>query len=110
MLKGALPVDTVLISAYAKLPANTTADAIYKVLDLAVLVELDPEIVTEADCSMVTELARRHVSQLIRGYDLNQGIGGLLERFEHGYHGAAKRALETALKSIEKKYEELQRR
>ena len=33
-----------------------------------------------------------------------------MERFEHGYHGAAKRALETALKSIEKKYEELQHR
>ena len=103
-------MDTVLISAYARLPANTTAEEVYKVLALAVLVDLDTGIITEADCSMVTELARRHVARLMTGYDLNQGIGVLVERFEHGYHGAAKRALETALKSIEKKYEELQHR
>ena len=103
-------MDTVLISAYAKLPANTTAEEVYKVLALAVLVDLDTGIITEADCSMVTDLARRHVSGLICGYDLNRGIDGLLARFDHSYHGAAKRAVETALKSVGKKYEELQRR
>ena len=62
-----------LISAYARLPANTTAEEVYKVLALAVLVDLDTGIITEADCSMVTELARRHVARLMTGYDLNQG-------------------------------------
>lgn len=101
-------MNTVLISAYAKLPANTAAEEVYKVLALAVLVDLDSATVVQADCSMVTELARNYVSQLIVGYDLSRGVDGLLDRFEQRYHGAAKKALETALKSICKKYEELQ--
>lgn len=105
--KGLSSLDTVLISAYAKLPANTAAEEVYKVLALAVLVDLDSGTIVQADCSMVTQLARSYVSQLLVGYDLNGGAEGLLARFQRRYHGAAKKALETALKSICKKYEEL---
>ena len=101
-------MNTVLISAYARLPANTAAEEVYKTLALAVVADLDTGVILEADCSMVTQLARNYVSRLLVGCDLSRGPEEPLARLDKGYHGAAKKALETAIKSICKKYRELQ--
>ena len=98
--------NTVLLSGYAKLPNNTTAETVYQFLAVAILFDKRSGIILEAEASMVTSIARRFVSQLLVGYNLNDGPDELMEDFETYYHGNAKRALETAMRMVFSKYED----
>jgi hypothetical protein len=95
---------TVLISGYAKLPSNITSSKLYENIVVVIVVEMTTGEILEADCSLSTDLARRFVSELISGYNLEQGIGGLLALFEKRFHGSTRKALESALKIIYEKY------
>ncbi len=96
--------NTILLSSYAKLPSSTTAEAVYDILVLAVLFDNRNGIIVEAETSMVTELAKTFVTNLIVGYNLNDGPEGLIELFDAYYHGHAKKALETAIRGVFTKY------
>lgn len=99
--------ETVLISGYAKLPANITSEEVYHEIAVALLVNLETGAVQKAECSVVTMLAKEFLSDLIVGYNLNDGPDGLIERMDRLYYGQTKRAVETALKMIFAKYEEI---
>ena len=98
--------NTVLLSGYAKLPTNITAEMVYEVLAVAVLFDRRSGIILEAEASMVTNIARKFIAELLVGYNLNDGPDELMEDFETYYHGNAKRALETAIRMIFNKYQE----
>lgn len=98
--------NTVLLSGYAKLPNNITAETVYQTLAVAVLFDRRSGIILEAEASMVTEIAKKFIAGLLVGYNLNDGPEELMEDFEHYYHGNAKRALETAMRMIFSKYQE----
>ena len=94
------------MSGYAKLPSNITAETVYETLAVAVLFDKRSGIILEAEASMVTSLAREFISELLVGYNLNDGPDELMEEFELYYHGNAKRALETAMRMVFSKYQE----
>lgn len=98
--------NKVLLSGYAKLPTNITAEMVYEVLAVAVLFDRRSGIILEAEASMVTNIARKFIAELLVGYNLNDGPDELMEDFETYYHGNAKRALETAIRMIFSKYQE----
>ena len=98
--------NTVLLSGYAKLPTNITAEMVYEMLAVAVLFDRRSGIILEAEASMVTNIARKFIAELLVGYNLNDGPDELMEDFETYYHGNAKRALETAIRMIFSKYQE----
>lgn len=98
--------NAVLLSGYAKLPTNITAEVIYNTLVVAVLVDKRSGVIIDAEVSMVTELSKRFVAELLRGYNLNDGPEGLIMLFEDSYLGNARKALETAVRSIFVKYQD----
>jgi hypothetical protein len=98
--------NAVLLSGYAKLPSNITAEAVYGVLAIAVLFDRRSGIIIDAEATMVTELSKRFVSELLSGYNLNDGPDALIAQFEECYLGNSKKALETAIRSIFTKYQE----
>ncbi len=98
--------NTILMSGYAKLPSNTTAEMVYQILAVAVLFDKRTGVIVEAEASMITDIAKRFIAKLLVGYDLNDGPDELMKTFETYYHGNAKRALETALRMIFSKYQE----
>ncbi len=95
-----------MLSGYAKLPTNTTAEILYQFLAVAILFDKRSGIILEAEASMVTQIARKFISQLLVGYNLNDGPDELMETFEEYYHGNAKKALETAMRMIFSKYQD----
>lgn len=95
-----------MLSGYAKLPTNITAETVYETLAVAVLFDKRSGIILEAEASMVTNIARRFIAQLLVGYNLNDGPKELMENFEEYYHGNAKKALETAIRMIFSKYQD----
>ena len=97
----------VLISGYAKLPANITSEEVYKTLVVVVRVDLEFGTVVKAECSVVTEVARKFIADMIVGYNLNDGPEKLIARFDASYYGQAKKAIETSLKMIFAKFREI---
>ena len=98
---------TVLISGYAKLPANITSEEIFKTMVVVALVDMEFGTIVNAECSVVTEVAKNFIASMIIGYNMNEGPEKLIARFDTLYFGQAKRAIETSLKMIFAKYREI---
>lgn len=98
--------NTILISGYAKLPANITAESVYRTMVVAVRFDKRNGIILNAEASVVTELAQNFISELFVGYNLNDGPEELLACFEAYYYGNAKKAIETATRMIFSRYQE----
>jgi hypothetical protein len=99
-----LAADTIFLTGYAKLPSTITAHKLYEVIAIGVEVAPDTGEIVDVDCTLATGAARRFVSELARGYRLNDGIDGLGERLERRYFGSARKALISAFKIIYEKY------
>lgn len=97
----------VLISGYAKLPANITSEEIYKTLVVVALVDMEFGTVVNAECSVVTDVAKNFIASMIIGYNLNDGPERLVARFDSLYYGQTKKAIETSMKMIFAKYREI---
>jgi hypothetical protein len=100
--------NAILLSGYAKLPSNITAEAVYGFLAIAVVFDRRNGVILDAEASMVTELSKRFIHELLVGYNLNDGPEGLIEQFEEVYLGNSKKALETAIRSVFVKFQEYQ--
>ena len=61
----------------------------------------------DAEVSLITDLTKNFIASLMRGYDLNQGPELLISRFEACYFGSAKKAIETAIRMIFTKFEDI---
>ncbi len=99
----------ILLSGYAKLPSNTTAQKLFDQLVVVASVDYSSGIVLDVDCTMATELGRRFVIDTLKGYDLNRGPNALLETVQLHYFGHLKKALLTALKEIFDHYADMKR-
>lgn len=94
----------VLFSGYAKLPIGITANEIYKVVGIVMLVDVATGEIMEADCTLATKLARRHISEAVVGYNLNHGVDEIVQLIDRIYQGGAKKSLITTLRIIHDKY------
>lgn len=98
--------NVLLISGYAKLPNNITAEVVFDTMVIVALFDRRSGIILQAEPSMVTELSKRFVAELMEGYNLNDGPDALIAAFEDLYLGNAKKALETAIRMIFTRYQE----
>ena len=98
--------NSVLLCGYAKLPANITVENVYHTMVVAVAFDKRSGIIIDAEASTVTHLARAFVSDIIVGYNLNDGPEGLIAAFDDNYYGNAKKALETAIRMVFTKYQD----
>ena len=99
--------NSVLVSGYAKLPTSITAENVFNILAVAVVFDARTGIILDAEASLITELAKRFIAELLVGYNLNDGPDELMNAFEKHYHGNAKKALETAMRMVFSRYQEL---
>jgi hypothetical protein len=109
-MRGPMEPEKVLITGYAKLPANITCEEVYKILAVVVVVDMSTGVIEEAECSVVTGVAREFSAGIIKGYNMNDGPEELIDKFERLYQGNAKKAIQTSLKIIFKKYDELRQK
>jgi hypothetical protein len=95
--------NQVFVTGYAKLPQGITASEMYSVICIGILVERESGIILDAECSLVTNLARRVFKELVLGKDLRE-IDDIEVDFVEVYHGSAKKALISALRTCHEKY------
>ncbi|MDR1298715.1 MAG: DUF3870 domain-containing protein [Oscillospiraceae bacterium] len=97
--------NTVFISSHVRLPANTTSQKVYEILAVAVEVNVHTGVIMKTDLSLITALSKDFISRVVCGYNMNDGVDGLVKSIEQHYHGYAKRAIQTAFGLIFKDYE-----
>ncbi|WP_026476983.1 DUF3870 domain-containing protein [Alkaliphilus transvaalensis] len=93
----------IFISGYAKLPSGTTAEELYKVVAVGVLVDKNTGKILDADCSLVTEVAKKHVNRILVGKNLLR-FEEIEEAFNNRYFGTVKKALISSTKKCCEKF------
>lgn len=94
------------ITGYAKLPQGITATELYRVIAVGLIVDRQSGEILDADCSLVTRVARDFVKKLIIGKDLKE-IEEIQREFSKKYYGSAKKALISALRTCNEKYNQI---
>ena len=79
-----------------------------RVNTLVVVVVFDRRngLILNAEASVITNLSKNFISELLVGYNLNDGLEPLVSNIEEYYFGSTKKALETALRMIFQRYQE----
>lgn len=94
------PPNTILVTGFAQLPKGTTMYEQYKVIGVALLIDLDTSEILDSDITFVAELPNRFVKSIITRYYLNQGLDPLIDelkgRFKTPSQGAVIQALRAA--------------
>ncbi len=96
----------ILLTGYAMLPKGITATKLYGVVGIAVLVEKETSVILDFECSLATNLAKEYVKKLVVGSKLKE-YEKIEERIINHYHGAAQKAIATAIKSCSAQYYQL---
>jgi hypothetical protein len=98
--------NIIFVTGYAKLPQGITATELYTVIAVGLLLDKTTGIITDVDCSLVTTVARQFVKDLIVGKSILD-FEAIEVAFTQRYHGSARKALLSALKIINEKYQNI---
>ena len=63
--------NEILITGYAKLPQGITAQELYSVIAVGLVVEKNSGVIIDSDCSLATQLAKNFVKKILVGSSLN---------------------------------------
>ncbi|MEW6242925.1 MAG: DUF3870 domain-containing protein [Bacillota bacterium] len=98
--------ETVLVTGYSKAPQGTVMHEVYRLC--GVVLEIDPEtnVIVDAELTFITDLAQRFFHKLIVGYNLSDGIDGLVERIRKRYLAPSDEAMIAALKTAIQRFME----
>ncbi len=94
---------SIFISGYAKLPHGITASALYTVIAVGMIIDEKSGVIEDIDCSLATSIAIDFIKQLLIGKNI-MDYDGIVEIFSKRYHGTARKAILSAIKSVNEKY------
>lgn len=98
--------NDVFVTGYAKLPQGITASELYSVICIGLLVDRNTGIIKDAECSLVTNLAKRVFHECVVNRDINE-IDTIEEDFIKIYYGSAKKALISAMRTCNEKFNQI---
>jgi len=98
-------MNTVFIAGYARLPAGMAAKSVYETLTITAEIDKKYGVIVAANCTLATEHGRHYVQNLLRGYSLQDGISIPVEEVNDHYLGKAGNAIVSALKDLQKQYD-----
>jgi len=96
----------VFITGYAKLPEGITAKELYNVIAIGVVVDRFSSKILEAEATLSTSIAKKFVSELLVGEELNC-IESIEDKIRIFYHGSAKKAILSAIRICYQRYIEI---
>lgn len=96
----------IFISGYARLPQGITAEEMYSVIVVGMIVDRDTGLIKDAECSLVTDLAKRFIRDLLIGKSIDNLVL-IEEALTLRYFGSARKALISAIKIAYDKYRQI---
>lgn len=99
-------MSTVLITAYAKAPQNTSMYENYKYVGIVLEIHKESHIIINAEFTFVTNLAQDFFKRMIVGYDFSKDISPLIEEIANDYLAPSQQAVIVALKVAHQRYKD----
>ncbi|TYP53283.1 DUF3870 domain-containing protein [Thermosediminibacter litoriperuensis] len=102
---GVVPEHEIIVTGYARLPDETTAQKLYTVVGVTLLIDAGTSIIKDADITLATTVAKDFFRRVVVGGNMEK-FESILRVFENQYWGTAKKSIITALKICYLKYKE----
>lgn len=99
--------DTIIVTAYAKAPQNTSMFEVYKHIGIVLEIDRGSKEIVNAEFTLITNLAKDYLKRLFIGYNMNDGVEGIIKRIENSYFAPSTNSFNVALKSVFRRYEEI---
>lgn len=98
------PLDTVLVTAYAKAPQGSAMYEIYKHAGIVLEIDKATHVIVDAEVTFITKLAQKYFKNLVVGYDLSSNLTPLVEHIEKHYFAPSSNSVIVALQAAQKRY------
>lgn len=97
--------DTVYFVSYAKLPDNTSATHLHKVVGVGFLINTKTGIIEDVMVTLISDLCKEFLAYLMIGHNIEKdGVDGLVEKVEKRFFGYSQKAVIVAIKGVYKRY------
>lgn len=100
------PLDTVLVTAYAKAPQGSAMYEVYKHAGIVLEINTTTHKIVNAEFMFITDLAKDFFKRMIIGFDMSKDISELVKHIEDHYFAPSTTSVIVALKSAHKRYYE----
>lgn len=99
-----METEKIFVTGYAKVPKGITATELYSVIGMGLIVYKSSGEILEADCTLATRTGRKYLQEILTGKNL-QNIDEIINEIKMKYFGHAKKAIISALKMCNEKYQ-----
>ncbi|MBN8251556.1 DUF3870 domain-containing protein [Priestia flexa] len=99
-------MSTLLITAYAKAPQNTSMYENNKYAGIVLEIHKESHIIINAEFTFLTKLAQDFFKRMIVGYDFSKDINPLIEEITTVFLAPSQQAVIVALKIAHQRYED----
>lgn len=99
--------DTIMVTAYAKAPQNTSMFEVYKYIGIVLEIDRNSREIVNAEFTVITDLAKDYLKRLFIGYNMDDGVEGIIKRIESSYFAPSTNSFNVALKSVFRRYEDI---
>ncbi|NLW39452.1 MAG: DUF3870 domain-containing protein [Tissierellia bacterium] len=97
--------DTVYFVSYAKLPSDTAATYVHKVVGVGFLINTKTGIIEDVMVTLISDLVKEFLAYLMIGHNIDRdGIDGLIEKIEARFFGYSQKAVIVAIKGVYRRY------
>lgn len=98
--------NMIFVTGYAKLPQGITAQELYSVIAVGLVIDRESGMILNADCTLATDLAKNFVKRILVGTSIND-IELLEYRFKTLYFGSARKSIISGLKTCHEKFKQI---
>jgi len=97
-------MHTVLVTGYSKAPQGTSMYELYKHAGIVLEIDFRTHEIVDVEFTFVAKLTNDFFKRLVIGYNLSNGIQGLIERIRKHYFAPSQQAVIVALQSAYQRY------
>lgn len=97
-------MGTVLVTGYSKAPQGTSMYEVYKHVGIILEIDSETNIIRNASFTFVSNLTTEFFGEMVKEYDLSDGIDCLVEEIKNRYLAPSQQAVIVALKAANQRY------
>lgn len=97
--------NTVYFVSYSKLPQETSATYVHKVVGVGFLINIKTGIIEDIMVTLISDLCQEFLAFLIIGHNIERdGIDEIVEKVEKRFFGYSQKAVIVAMKGVYSRY------
>lgn len=99
-----LDKETLIVTAYAKAPKNTTMYENNKYMGIVLEIDKKSHIIVDAEVTVITEIVKKYFKKKMVGINFKEDINPLIEDIKENYHAPSQNSMIVAMKIAHQRY------